>query len=230
MPPPRIDVSAVEQPGDDVDEDDHHEDERDDVAPEPGTRLGALRLACPGGLRLLGHPVAHDDVLRVDRDFLSRSLAVRGRGGDRLGRRGWRRDRHGSGTRRAEHLEETLSLPLLARLAGLHDPLVASGRFCINILYADQSEIAETFGGKLPNDERFSVGAWAASAGGLPFLREAQASIFCDLDLVTPYGTHSVVIGRISDILVAGHVAPLLYQDGRYTVGLGDGIDWVVPI
>ena len=121
-------------------------------------------------------------------------------------------------------------LACINRAAGLHDPLVASGRFCINILYADQSEIAEAFGGKLPNDERFSVGAWAASAGGLPFLREAQASIFCDLDLVTPYGTHSVVIGRISDILVAGHVAPLLYQDGRYTVGLGDGIDWVVPI
>ncbi|GIK79165.1 MAG: flavin reductase [Pseudorhodoplanes sp.] len=121
-------------------------------------------------------------------------------------------------------------LACVNRSAGLHDPLLASGRFCINILHADQSGIAEAFGGRRRKDERFAVGEWVTSACGLPFLREAQASIFCDVDCVTPYGSHSVVIGRISDILVAGHVAPLLYQDGRYTVGLGDGIDWVVPI
>jgi hypothetical protein len=29
---------------------------------------------------------------------------------------------------------------------------------------------------------------------------------------------------------VRGQVAPLLYQDGQYTVGLGEGVDWVVPV
>ena len=79
-------------------------------------------------------------------------------------------------------------------------------------------------------DDRFAAGSWAAHDNGLPYLSDAQASIFCTADLVTPYGTHSIVIGKISEIIVGGLVAPLLYQDGRYTVGLGEGIDWVVPI
>ena len=29
---------------------------------------------------------------------------------------------------------------------------------------------------------------------------------------------------------VRGQVAPLLYQDGNYTVGLGEGVDWIVPV
>jgi len=29
---------------------------------------------------------------------------------------------------------------------------------------------------------------------------------------------------------VSGTVTPLIYQDGRYTVGLGEGVDWVVSV
>ena len=76
----------------------------------------------------------------------------------------------------------------------------------------------------------FAAGDWTAHRSGLPYLADAQASLFCDADLVTRYGTHSIVVGKISHVIVGGHVAPLLYQDGQYTVGLGDGIDWVVPI
>ena len=120
-------------------------------------------------------------------------------------------------------------LACINRAASLHDPLVASARFCVNILYGDQSNVADAFGGG-GNGDRFNTGTWMAHANGLPYLADAQASLFCDADLVTRYGTHSIVVGKISEIIVGGHVAPLLYQDGRYTVGLGDGIDWVVPI
>ena len=121
-------------------------------------------------------------------------------------------------------------LACINRAASLHDPLIASGRFCVNILHGSQSEIADAFGGVRCGDDRFAAGDWAAHDNGLPYLTDAQASIFCDADLVTRYGTHSIVVGKISEIIVGGQVAPLLYQDGRYTVGLGDGIDWVVSI
>lgn len=121
-------------------------------------------------------------------------------------------------------------LACINRSASLHDPLLASRRFCVNILYGDQSEVADAFGGARAGEARFAAGDWATHDNGLPYLRDAQASIFCAADLVTGYGTHSIVVGKISEIIVGGHVAPLLYQDGRYTVGLGDGIDWVVPI
>jgi flavin reductase (DIM6/NTAB) family NADH-FMN oxidoreductase RutF len=115
------------------------------------------------------------------------------------------------------------------RAGRLHDPLLARAQFCVNILYGDQSDIAEAFARRTAQD-RFTTGEWGTSERGIPYLRESQANIFCDIDLVTPYGTHAIVVGRITELVVAGHVAPLLYQDGRYTVGLGDGIDWVVPL
>jgi flavin reductase len=121
-------------------------------------------------------------------------------------------------------------LACINRSASLHVPLLASGRFCVNILHGSQSDIAEAFGGLRAGDDRFGAGAWAMHDNGLPYLSDAQASLFCTNDLVTAYGTHSIVVGKISEIIVGGHVAPLLYQDGRYTVGLGDGIDWVVSI
>lgn len=121
-------------------------------------------------------------------------------------------------------------LACVNRSASLHAPLLASARFCVNILHGSQSEIADAFGGMRAGDARFSAGDWAMHDNGLPYLTDAQASLFCASDLVTRYGTHSIVVGKISEIIVGGHVAPLLYQDGRYTVGLGDGIDWVVSI
>jgi flavin reductase (DIM6/NTAB) family NADH-FMN oxidoreductase RutF len=116
------------------------------------------------------------------------------------------------------------------RACSLHEPLIRSGRFCVNILQADQTDIATAFSGGMPHDTRFAQGAWAADESGVPFLRDAQANIFCEADAMSSYGTHSIVIGKVSDVLVHGRVTPLLYQDGQYTVGLGDGIDWVVPI
>lgn len=101
-------------------------------------------------------------------------------------------------------------LACINRSASLHAPLLASARFCVNILHGSQSEIADAFGGMRAGDARFSAGDWAMHDNGLPYLTDAQASLFCTSDLVTRYGTHSIVVGKISEIIVGGHVAPLL--------------------
>jgi flavin reductase (DIM6/NTAB) family NADH-FMN oxidoreductase RutF len=116
------------------------------------------------------------------------------------------------------------------RACGLHDPLIRSGQFCVNILHAHQSGVAEAFSGGLPGELRFSQGDWHAEESGLPFLRDAQANVFCEADAISSYGTHSIIIGKVRDVLMHGQVTPLLYQDGQYTVGLGEGVDWVVPV
>ena len=54
--------------------------------------------------------------------------------------------------------------------------------------------------------------------------------MFCELDAISSYGTHSIMIGKVRDVRTRGQVSPLIYQDGQYTVGLGQGIDWVVPV
>lgn len=115
--------------------------------------------------------------------------------------------------------------------ARIHTPLIRAGQFCVNILQAHQIEIADAFSGAGPQGEdRFLCGEWASDDEDLPYLIPAQASVFCDLDAISSYGTHSILVGKVRQVAVRGQVAPLLYQDGQYTVGLGEGVDWVVPI
>jgi flavin reductase (DIM6/NTAB) family NADH-FMN oxidoreductase RutF len=116
------------------------------------------------------------------------------------------------------------------RSSRLHDPVIRSGRFCVNILHAHQIDIADAFSGRTPGADRFLCGEWASDEEDVPYLIPAQANVFCEADAVSSYGTHSIVIGKVREVAVRGQVAPLLYQDGQYTVGLGEGVDWVVPV
>ncbi len=116
------------------------------------------------------------------------------------------------------------------RAASLHEPLIRTGRFCVNILEADQTGVATAFSGGVPQDIRFAEGHWSSDDAGVPFLRDAQANIFCEADAMSSYGTHSIIVGKVSAVQIAGRVTPLLYQDGQYTVGLGEGVDWVIPV
>ena len=115
------------------------------------------------------------------------------------------------------------------RSASLHDPLLSSRVFCVNILYACQSGLAQAFGSK-DIKNRFAHGTWLVDERSIPYLRDAQANIFCEADDVHSYGSHSIVIGKVYRTDVRRPVHPLVYQDGRYTVGLADGVDWVIPI
>jgi flavin reductase len=111
----------------------------------------------------------------------------------------------------------------------LHNPLLNAGRFCINILHADQDELARTFGQKGIED-RFASGNWQVDDRGVPFVADAQASVFCTVEETYGHRTHSIVVGAVYRAAVREAVHPLLYQDGRYTVGLAEGVDWVIPI
>src|SRR5262249_49786510 len=112
-------------------------------------------------------------------------------------------------------------LVCINQAASLHAPLLDSRRFCVNILQAWQSALAQAFGS--PVSDRSAHGAWLRDDRELPYLADAQANIFCDVDDIHAYGTHTVVIGRVYRVGVHAPVHPLLYQDGRYTVGLSDG-------
>ena len=116
------------------------------------------------------------------------------------------------------------------RRSSLHDPLIRAGQFCVNILQAHQIEIADAFSGRIAGEDRFLCGEWASDDEDLPYLIPAQANVFCETDAISSYGTHSIVIGKVRQVAVRGQVAPLLYQDGQYTVGLGEGVEWIVPV
>jgi flavin reductase (DIM6/NTAB) family NADH-FMN oxidoreductase RutF len=62
------------------------------------------------------------------------------------------------------------------------------------------------------------VGAWRDTEEGLPYLTDAQANLFCEIDRISDYGTHTIFIGRVSSAVVHADVDPLLYQDGKYVI------------
>jgi flavin reductase len=95
-------------------------------------------------------------------------------------------------------------------------PLLRERRFCVNLLQSHQSCISRLFGGEAKGEARFAKGFWLEDATGAPYLVDAQASIFCRVDEVVPYGTHKIIIGRVDRGQFASDFEPLIYQNGAY--------------
>ena len=103
------------------------------------------------------------------------------------------------------------------RSSSIYPPLSHGVDFCVNILAADQQDIAQACAGRLKGEARFTAGEWDDNGGCAPYLTNAQASIICRQDGRFEYGTHTVFIGRIGEITVGETVSPLVYVDGTYT-------------
>lgn len=92
------------------------------------------------------------------------------------------------------------------------------GFFGINILAADQLEIAERFSGKggLKGAERFAGAQWITRRSGVPLLVGAPAAIDCAVEETLERHSHAIVIGRVLDVHASGKTAALAYWQGRY--------------
>ena len=103
------------------------------------------------------------------------------------------------------------------RAAGFYSAISGSAFFAVNLLHRSQAEISQAFGGRLEPKERFSRGMWEYTPDGMPYLVDAQAALFCQNEGVSfNYGTHGVFVGRVLRVRIAGELAPLIYQDGKY--------------
>lgn len=103
--------------------------------------------------------------------------------------------------------------------ATLHKILHAGGHFCVNVLRASQEAQAGRFSSsKIRGADRFADHAWKGNdeQRGLPYLVDAQANLFCDIDQAISYGSHTIFIGRVNEIRIGELVSPLLYADGQY--------------
>lgn len=107
-------------------------------------------------------------------------------------------------------------LTCVNRSAAMHLPLLDGSAFCVNILATSHVEVAKACGGGLRGEERFAVGDWDINDNGVPYLADAQASLFCACDGHIPYGTHGIFIGKILDARMQDEISPLLYADGAY--------------
>ncbi|MBK5354896.1 flavin reductase family protein [Pseudomonas sp. TH41] len=103
------------------------------------------------------------------------------------------------------------------KTASPHAALATGADFCVNILGVEQQDLAHLCSGAIKGEARFDRGNWLTSAGGIPYLGDAQSAILCRQDGHFSYGTHTVFIGRILQIHTSDAITPLVYLDGSYT-------------
>jgi flavin reductase (DIM6/NTAB) family NADH-FMN oxidoreductase RutF len=107
-------------------------------------------------------------------------------------------------------------LACVNRAASIHSIMKIGSPFCVNLLAAEHGPLSSAFGGMLPPEHRFSVGNWDVDGDGRPYLVDAQANIFCIVDAVLDYGTHTIFVGKVDAVRLHGDVRPLIYGDGRF--------------
>jgi 3-hydroxy-9,10-secoandrosta-1,3,5(10)-triene-9,17-dione monooxygenase reductase component len=96
-----------------------------------------------------------------------------------------------------------------------------TGRFCVNLLAADQTGIAEQLAGPASGAAKFDGVGWRPStATGSPLLDDVVGYVDCEVQAVHEAGDHYIVVGRVLDLGPGDAPDPLLYFRGRYT-GLG---------
>ena len=89
-----------------------------------------------------------------------------------------------------------------------------AGRFAVNILAADQEELAGVFASKLPESEKLD-GVAHRLEHGVPVIEGALAWAACDLRELIAGGDHTIAIGEVLSLGLGGG-APLLWFQGRY--------------
>ncbi|QOZ51022.1 flavin reductase family protein [Bradyrhizobium sp. CCBAU 53338] len=100
------------------------------------------------------------------------------------------------------------------------------GAFGVNILAADQLDIAERFAGKggLKGADRFAGAQWVTATSGVPLLVGALSSVDCEVEDVVERHSHGIVIGRVRTIGNSTRTAALAYWHGQY-VAVGQDED-----
>jgi flavin reductase (DIM6/NTAB) family NADH-FMN oxidoreductase RutF len=98
--------------------------------------------------------------------------------------------------------------------ARIHDTLKIGSEFCINLLNKDQEELSNICSDEDGYDERFNDKNW--NTKGVPFLANAQANIFCKVDKLSSYHTHTIVVGLVEDANYSDEISTLTYVDGNY--------------
>tara|TARA_B100000575_G_C22560550_1_gene356432 strand:- start:46 stop:510 length:465 start_codon:yes stop_codon:yes gene_type:complete len=96
----------------------------------------------------------------------------------------------------------------------IHDTIELGSKFCINLLNSKQEDLSNICSDEDMHDQRFKDKNWNIER--IPFLKNAQANIFCKVDKLTSYHTHTIVIGLVEDANYSDEISTLTYVDGKY--------------
>jgi flavin reductase (DIM6/NTAB) family NADH-FMN oxidoreductase RutF/DNA-binding IclR family transcriptional regulator len=112
----------------------------------------------------------------------------------------------------------SLDPPLVAflpdRSSSTWPRIQGAGKFCVNILGADQESLCRNFASKAA--DKFEGQSYRMSALGSPILENSVAWMDCEIDSVTEAGDHYIVVGLVRDLQIERSGLPLLFFQGGY--------------
>ena len=111
-------------------------------------------------------------------------------------------------------LTPPLVLWSLARSAGTMPAFARGSHYAINILSADQRDLAERFASKTA--DRFAGVAFREGAGGAPILQGACAVFECFNRSQYEEGDHIIFVGEVERCELREGALPLIFHGGRY--------------
>jgi flavin reductase (DIM6/NTAB) family NADH-FMN oxidoreductase RutF len=104
------------------------------------------------------------------------------------------------------------------RSASVHAVISKRRHFCLNMMSEDHAEILERFSRSDMRDKRFSAEDWDEGPKKMPVLRGALASQICTVQGTYDYGTHTIFVGRVDDVLLLNtpnkNPTPLIWMNG----------------
>jgi len=121
------------------------------------------------------------------------------------------------------------SLIVSINLSSSSWPLLLRDRiFGVNILSADQRDIAERFTGRngAKGRDRFEGAVWTTAQTGVPLLADALVAADCEVEEIIERHSHGIVIGRVRDLIISSRATALAYWHGDY-VSIGRDEDVV---
>jgi 3-hydroxy-9,10-secoandrosta-1,3,5(10)-triene-9,17-dione monooxygenase reductase component len=125
----------------------------------------------------------------------------------------------------------SLDPPLVGFCAALSSktwPVIKrAGRFCVNVLAADQEGVCRSFA--RTGADKFEGVAWALSDGGSPMIDDVIAWIDCDIDAVYGAGDHEICIGRVRGLGDPRLSIPLPFFRGRHQLCSPGGTTLLPP-
>ena len=111
-------------------------------------------------------------------------------------------------------LTPPLVLWSLAQAAGSMAALSTGSHYAINILAADQKDLAERFSSK--RADRWLDVAWSPGAAGSPLLAGAVATFECFNRSRYVEGDHVIFVGEVERCAHRVGAAPLLFHGGKF--------------
>ncbi|GHO84060.1 flavin reductase family protein [Dictyobacter formicarum] len=111
-------------------------------------------------------------------------------------------------------LEPPLILVGIDRNATIHDLIIASEVFGVNILAEHAESLSQHFARRTP--DKFSTIAHRYGQLGVPLLDDALTTLECRLVARYPGGDHSIFVGEVTSTAIQPHHQPLLYYRSKY--------------